>query len=102
MFDGRAKLAGIQFAFSAVPAGSNIPTSHFAASSWSYFFPNPDPFAGNPVATYRFSLSKVLKLPAGNYTFNILACAGSTGSTAPFDVSFGDDANYVNITAIPL
>ena len=103
MNDGKARMGGLQFQFSSVPTSSNIPTAYFASNTMPFTQPAVSGSASVANGFSYLSLSKVVKLPAGQYTFNILGCAQSTGTTSSFHLYFGRDPHdMINITAIAL
>ncbi|MCZ4245933.1 hypothetical protein [Pedobacter punctiformis] len=106
ILDGKARMTGIEFLFSTVASGSGIAQgTPFASSTDSYssnsqpiIYPNQD--TGVPYGIFWYSLSKEIKLPAGNYTFKIVGCGASNGN--PFEMYFGLGNDQVNIIAIAL
>ena len=115
ILDGASKMGGLKFSFLATAAGSGVPTgagTYFAASQYPFSQKSANgtgAFNGSssgdrtsvPYGHFIFNLVKVLKLPVGTYTFNIIAC-GSAGDGAPFSLYYGAGTDNVNITAIAL
>lgn len=99
ILDKKAKMVGIQFRFSAVQAGSGIPTGIFASSTNS--FTNGSNTGNMPTGFYYFSLGKEIKLPAGSYTFEVWGYAAGNGNN--FSLYFGTSpTDALSIIAIPL
>jgi len=99
--DNIARLMGIQFRFSLAAAGSGIATGIPFASNTDSYTSGPIPVNNTniPFGYFWYALSKEIKLPAGNYTFQILGvAAGSAG----FRYTIGSGFDSLNIFAIAL
>lgn len=101
--DGRARMMGLQFQFTA-SATSGIPlNTPFASDTDTYTNSSAPGGSTIPTGYYFYNLGKTLKLAAGAYTFQILGCAASNNN--PLYLTFGlstAPADSINITALAL